>query len=412
MKVALDARLVQPGEYFVPVQGENFDGRDFIDNALENGAAGVIEEEELYELASEKLERVSPTVIAVTGSVGKTTMCSFITTVLSTEYSVCQGFLNTKLGLAANIVNEMQKGDELFVAETGMDRPGELLKTGRFIKPQVVVITNISETHMEKLGSLEAIRDAKAEILWVLPKDGIAFLNWESEPVREIAHLAPHVTAYGLEDGEYGCGILPQDLPVVGCHNKLNAVGAYAVGKYFRLSENELKDGLSRLTSPKGRLNVLEGINKTIIIDDTYNSSPVSAGYALEFVAQYHSNAGLSGRKIAILGGMLELGGFEDEGHRIVGEKVTKLEFNDVVLVGQLALKFKVGLQCPKLQTYEVEDAERAAEIVKTQLKPQADDVILVKASQGVRLEKTVELLLANPLEAMELLVRQDARWK
>lgn len=422
LRVSLDSRLVQPGDYFVPVVGEEDDGHKYVEDAKKRGAAGSIEEEELYQLAREKLGKINPEVIAVTGSVGKTTMREFIAAILATKYQVTKGTLNTKLGLASNIINDVWEGTEIFVAETGMDKIGELKETGEFIKPQVAVVTNISESHMEKLGSIDKIIEAKSEILQVLPTEGVAFLNWENQYIRQIAKLAPNVISYGLENGEVTQRVLPDNLPIIGGHNRLNAVGACAVGKYFGLSLDELNTGLSRLRSPKGRLSKLEGINASIIFDDTYNSSPVSAIYALESVAEYHSKNNLNGRKVVVLGGMLELGDYEDVGHCIVGEKVVELGYDVVVLVGGLAEKFLKGIKKPrstrlaegrvqKIKIYETEDPVEAGRLVKTQIRPQAGDAVLVKASQGVRLEKTVGQLLRDPSRASELLVRQDARW-
>src|SRR3989344_9294770 len=124
MKVALDSRLIKKGEYFVPVKGESFDGHKFIDDALKNGAKGIIEENKLYELASKKLGEIDPIVIAITGSVGKSTMRDFVSTLISQKYKICVGSLNTKLGLATNIINDLKAGDRFFVAEWGMDYAG------------------------------------------------------------------------------------------------------------------------------------------------------------------------------------------------------------------------------------------------------------------------------------------------
>src|SRR3989344_6605797 len=142
MKVCLDSRLIKAGEYFVAVVGENFDGHKFISDVLGKGAAGVLQENELYKISSEKLARINPVVIAVTGSVGKSTTRDFLKILLDTKYKVCVGSLNTKLGLATNIVNEMEYDCEIFIAECGMDHAGELFETGEFIKPNIVVITN------------------------------------------------------------------------------------------------------------------------------------------------------------------------------------------------------------------------------------------------------------------------------
>ena len=412
IKVALDSRLVKPGEYFIPVIGDEDDGHKYIDSAIQNGAKGIIEADELYKIASEKLQEINPKIIAITGSVGKSTMRDFLTTMLSQKYRVCKGSLNTKLGLAVNIINDLKEGDEFFVAETGMDRVGELTETGNFLNPHAVVITNISESHMLKLGSLEAIKKAKSELLYTLRPGGVAFINWDNENIRDVIEKNFNdllVQKYSFSDP---LPYLPTQL--LGSHNYLNSVGAYKVGQYFGLSDDELIKGLKALTTPKGRLKIIEGINDSIIIDDTYNSSPVSAKYALDAVTNYYKSQNLTGRKIAVLGGMSELGDFEDRGHDLVGDYVVAEGFDELVLVDELGAKISNSekLKNSNVHVLMSADVKSAGELVKTKLKPQKGDIILVKASQSKRLEITVELLMKNPSDAEKLLVRQDARWK
>ncbi len=229
--VSLDSRLIKPGEYFVPVKGEVTDGHKYMDMALQNGAVGIIEENELYKLASEKLAKIKPIVLAVTGSVGKSTMVGFISTLLSQKFKVCKGSLNTKLGLAVNIINDMKNNDQIFVAETGMDRAGELLETGNFISPHIAVITNVSETHLEKLGSFENIKKAKAELLQTIRQGGSAFINWDDAGAKSIAKYVPKsvfVRRYKLYNGD-------NDKPFnfIGKHNKVLASGAIDIAKFL-----------------------------------------------------------------------------------------------------------------------------------------------------------------------------------
>jgi len=145
LSVNLDSRLIKPGEYFVPVKGEFTDGHKYIDNALKNGAKGIIEVEELYKIAQRKLKSIDPTIIAITGSVGKSTTRDFVYTLISTQYRAAKGTLNTKLGLATNIINDLKFGDEFFIAEAGMDKLEELTATGRFLNPDIVVCTAIKK---------------------------------------------------------------------------------------------------------------------------------------------------------------------------------------------------------------------------------------------------------------------------
>lgn len=412
MKVCLDSRTIKPGEYFVPVKGENSDGHDYIESAKSNGAVGVIEVEELYKLASEKLSKIHPKVIAITGSVGKTTTREYIVTLLSSQFVVCNGNLNTKLGLATSIVNEMQDNCQFFVAECGMDRKGELAEVGAFIKPDIVVLTNISESHMEKLGTMDDIIEAKAELVQSLsPDTGVAYLNWTNPFVRLIADkYPPHkIVQYG-EDFERE---LTENSNLIGDHNLMNLQCAYKIAKNFNVQSKNLVDALHSIKSPKGRLNHLDGINGSIIFDDTYNSSPVSCLASLKAIRDFSYNKNLNGRKIAVLGGMLELGSFEKEGHKAVGEAVLEYDVDILLLVGELAQKILLGIPQipPTLKILSAPDIESAVKIINEEIQPRLGDVILVKASQGIRLEKVVAEILADKSIAKDVLVRQDEKW-
>ncbi|PIR42482.1 hypothetical protein CO058_03675 [candidate division WWE3 bacterium CG_4_9_14_0_2_um_filter_35_11] len=412
-RVSIDSRLVKPGDYFVPVVGETSNGHDYIDSAIKNGAVGVIEEQELYEIASEKLAIINPKVIAITGSVGKTTMRNFLSTILSEKYKVCVGSLNTKLGLAVNIVNSLKDTDEVFVAEAGMDRAGELLETGNFIKPEYAVITNISQSHMAKLGSLEAIKRAKAELLETITLGGKAFLNWDSENVRDIIGFVPEnveIIKYSLENLESEIDLKNLKLNFIVGPNYLNAIGAILICMKLGLSVEETIGGLEKIKPEKGRLNILKGINNSTIIDDTYNASPVSMIAGIKATSDYYSKSNLNGRKIAVIGGMLELGLYEDEGHKVSGEEILKEGFSEVVLVGELAKKYCIK-DTPGVIVFACLDVVSAIEIIKNKIKPKEGDIILVKASQGIRLEKVVKEILLDTSLAQSLLVRQDERW-
>ena len=403
---------------------------------LYQAMSGTTEEDKLYKIASGKLQKINPFVIAITGSVGKTTMRDFIFTILSQKYKVCKGSLNTKLGLAVNIVNDMKYDDEVFVAETGMDRAGELLETGNFIRPNIAVITNVSRTHIEKLGSFENIKKAKAELLQTIRPGGSVFINWDDQGARSLEAFVPKsvlIEKFGTQNGIaynkkfvektiYDASLDPEEwykfeeipFKFIGRHNKILSIGAAAIGSYLKTPPFELRNGILNLETPNGRLKLLEGVGGSTLIDDTYNSSPVSACSALEAVSDYYNSFKLHGRKIAILGGMLELGDYEDEGHKLVGDVVSKFHFDILVLVGDLAVKIKKSLllKDSSVTINHYPDGISTGEFVKKTLKPQNGDIILVKASQGIRLEKAVEILMKDPKRASNLLVRQDARWK
>jgi|688.fasta_scaffold00063_76 UDP-N-acetylmuramoyl-tripeptide--D-alanyl-D-alanine ligase len=429
MKVCIDSRLVKSGEYFVPIKGENFDGHEFIANALDRGAAGVIEEDDLYQLALKKRITIKPIVIAVTGSVGKSTSTNFLNILLSTRYKTCLGNLNTKLGLATNIINDMTDDCEIFIAECGMDRFGELAETSEFLNPDIVVILNISESHIEKLGSIEAIKETKMGLIKHIKPEGQIFLNWENENIRDAIKYIPNTKAfenikiikYGNTEGSdftnknledfIEKSINELDIKFIGQHNYLNLLAASIVSIKFNLDRENLIRGLENAETPKGRLKRMVGIKGSILIDDTYNSSPVSCISALKSASDYKKSNSLAGRKIAILGGMLELGDLDDEGHGRVGKMLSELNFDQVVLVGDLAKKILKGINNPNIKIHFCENSTIAGEYIIKNLNPDSGDIILVKGSQGIRMEHIVKVLMKNPEEAKDLLCRQDLRW-
>ena len=433
MKVCLDSRLIRKGEYFVAVRGEKFDGHDFVKEVMKKGAKGVLEEKELYELAKKKLEKVKPEVIAVTGSTAKTSTKEAIATVLSEKFKVLKSTetLNTKLGLAAEIVNNLKKSHQKLVVEVGMDRLGEIAETCRLLKPRLGVVTFINPTHQEKLKSLESIIKAKGELLEALPKEGVAILNWDDENVRMLSKKCQcPIVWYGK--GSVAAGhappvirpdIITVKIPLLGEHQIYNALAAAAVGQVCGLSAAEINRGLKKLKPLKGRLNLLDGINGSKILDDTYNSSPKSAAAALKVLKNFSAQ-----RRIAILGDMLELGKFEKEGHLLVGQMVAESDVDFLITVGQTLQHYFLSeaknarflseargsyiVLNNLTKSFKVGSHTDAVKILKEKIKPRKGDIILVKGSRGMRMERIVEKLLKDPSRAKDLLVCQDIRWK
>ena len=404
IKVCTDSRLIEAGEYFVAIKGENFDGHKFVDEVMKKGAKGVLEEVELYELASKKIRKIKPKIIGVTGSSGKTTVTKFLQQVLSTKYNTCLGYLNTKLGLAVNVTNDMDENCEIFVAEMGMDKAGELTETTKMFPPDIAVITTINHVHLEKLGSVEAIADAKAEILYGLKKRGVAVLNKQNAWVHKIGQKFTNEggKAVWYPTNKYLADIkVPNHL--LGEHNIKNALCVVTVCKLLGLTSQEITTGLKNLKLPKGRLNVIQGKNGSVLIDDTYNANPESTKYALKVLNDYPGN-----RKIAILGDMLELGKYSVRDHRNIGRYVNKLNIHLLITVGNKAVDIKKTSELKN--SYWFDSSDKAQEI-KTVIGQKLGDVILIKGSQGVRMERITKELMMNPENAPSLLVRQDARW-
>jgi len=413
LKVSLDSRTAKKGDYFVAVNGEVIDGHKFIDQAKRNGAVGVLEEDELYELASKKLKVINPRIIAITGSLGKSTTSKFIAELLSVRYNVAEGTLNTKLGLATNIINSMTEATEYFVAECGMDKSGELIKTGKFINPDVVVLTNVSESHMQFFKSQDEIIKGKGDLLKSVKREGSIYINWDSELAQKAEKYSNTKDIYKYSQKDVS--LLPKGLKMLGEHNRTALACAYMLALEKGVEKSKLTKKIMKLTPPKGRLNVLRGINGSTIIDDSYNgSAPDSVLSSFSAADDLFEENNLKGKKIAVLGAMLELGNFEDEAHKSVGDEIVKMDYDYVILSGELARKYDINkvISNTKAIVSKISDHEEAVDYIKTKIKPTSEDLLLFKGSQGTRLEKIIEPLLIDPSKSPTLLPRQDARWK
>ncbi|PIS12562.1 hypothetical protein COT70_00145 [candidate division WWE3 bacterium CG09_land_8_20_14_0_10_47_33] len=403
MKVSQDTRTIKPGEWFVPVKGEHYDGHRFIPEALKKRAAGVLEVAGLYALAKQKIKKLKPKVIAITGSYGKTGTKEAISKVLKCRFNVSktEGNLNTPLGVAIEVVNNFKPGHQIFVAEVGMDHLGEIRESCELIKPQVGVITSVGEMHLEKLNTLKNIKKAKSELLELLPYNGVAILNGDDGNVREIAkRFSGRKIWYGSSPKADVSYFRIKDLRfrLLGEGRRYAALAAYAVGRLFKIPEVEIIKALESLRPQKGRLNPLPGKNGSMIIDDTYNAGPRSMEAALEVLKNFPAK-----RRIAILGDMLELGKLEEQAHLTV--LAYAFEVADiVVLVGE---RMNHALN----QYLHTILADRTKLVTIDRLRLKKGDVVLVKGSQGMRMERIAKKLLEDEAKAAKLLVRQDPQW-
>ena len=407
-KVCLDSRLIKNGEFFVAVKGEIHDGHKFIPEVLEKGASGVLEVSDLYELVKYKMEIIKPVIIGITGSTGKTSVTNYITQILSTKYNVCKGSLNTKLGLSVDVINNMNLDCKFFVAEMGMDALGQIKDMVSMFPPHIGVITTINETHIEKLGSIENIALAKSEILSNSTENDTAVLNFNNPYTSKIGKEFKGKVIWFGDSNEADFNLENTDLSkskLLGHHNKVNLLAVIAVCSQVGMSMEEIKDALPFLSNPKGRLNIIEGIKDSTIIDDTYNSSPESCRAAIDVLSDFPKD-----NKIAILGDMLELGDFSLNSHKKVGEYLQNKDIKILVTVGRLSVEIANGAKEHVSEIYSIETWEDF-EGIKEKLKIDEKTVVLVKASQGIRLEKVTKMLMKNPEKALYLLVRQDERW-
>jgi len=426
--VITDSRLAGPGDLFVALKGERHDGHDFLGDAIGRGAAGVIVSRTLDEipsgvsafhvtdtlialqqLASYWRSKHDVRVVGVTGSVGKTTYKEVIAAVLAQRHPVLksEANLNTEIGLPLSLLH--LTGEQRWaVLEMAMYGRGDIALLCDIARPQIGVVTNIGPVHLERLGSLAAIAAAKGELVEALPSDGLAILNGDDSEVRDLAMrskapvmfygTSPHcqlraseVTSQGLDGVSfriiYGEASAQVSTHLPGRHHVYPALAATAVALHDGFSLTAVAEALAAI-QPSIRLAVVTGHNGSTILDDSYNASPASMLAALDLLGE------MSGRRLALLGDMLELGAAQEEGHRQIGEKAAQV-CHALVLVGHQAGITAEAAKAKGLTNVQVfSDKEEAAAALKAELSP--GDYLLVKASRGLALETVVEALKAS----------------
>lgn len=437
---AVDSRLVTPGRLFVALPGERTDGHRFLDEALGRGAAGLLVRRDwrldpptlraaeavgaticavadplrgLHAVAAAWRRRFEPLVVGVTGSIAKTSTKEAVAAVLARRFRTLKnpGNLNNEIGLPLTVL-DLGPEHEAAVLEMGMYVGGEIADLARIALPRVGVVTAVQEVHLSRIGSIEAIEAAKAELVEALPsaaEGGLAVLNADDLRVARMAgRTAAAIRTYGFAPdaavtaravrslGFEGMAFelvvdglaRPVRLPLLGRLAVHNGLAAAAVGSALGLELDEITAALGD-GWPVERRGAVRRAGGVAIVDDSYNASPGSVRAALDLLAD------LPGRRIAVLGEMLELGPAHDRGHRAVGEAAASVA--DVLLVvgdgargiadGALA----AGLAPTRLTV--VPDREQAARVLLDLLRP--GDVVLVKASRGIALDRLVDELVA-----------------
>jgi UDP-N-acetylmuramoyl-tripeptide--D-alanyl-D-alanine ligase len=439
----IDSRQAAPGSLFVAFPGERVDGHAYVSDAFQRGAIAALVEKPvadyplvdarqpvatadfdqpvciLVENTMAALQRIAaawraqlnPRVIGITGSVGKTTSKELVHAVLAQRGPTlkAEGSYNNEIGLPLTLL-KLRPEHQYAVLEMGMYAQGEIALLCELARPQVGVLTIIGPVHLERLGSIEAIAAAKQELVDALPAapEGVAILNRDDARVMAMAaHTQARIFSYGLDetadlwadnlvsmglDGirfslHHGDQTLRNiSVPLLGRHSVHTALRATAVGLVEGLSWEEIIIGLQGMNSQL-RLVAAPGPQGSVIIDDTYNSSSESAIAALNLLQD------LDGRRIAVLGDMLELGSFTDAAHQLVGRRVRAVA-DKLVAVGDLGrLIGESALQAgmPPHDVIFAEDALTAAPLVEKLIAP--GDMILVKGSRGARLDKLVAAL-------------------
>lgn len=406
--VTTDSRAVTPGSLFVPLIGERFDGHDYLETALANGAALVLSEKPVLVphlrvaatlSAYQRLGRwwrqqFTIPVVAVTGSAGKTTTRELIRAVLATAGSVLAstGNENNDIGVP-KLLLQLDETYRFCVVEMGMRGPGEIARLAQCALPNVGVITNVGSAHIGRLGSLQAIADAKCELLAEMDSECTAILNGEDE--RLLATSAKVWSGaqltFGLDTGDLR-GKLEKDMlwvegiafPVLlpGRHNLLNFLAALAVARSLGLEFAAISTALNSVALPEGRSHFVQIAGLTLI-DETYNSAPESAQAALALLAQLPGT-----RRIAVLGQMRELGEFSAEAHHTVGERCAQLGLDQLfVLAGDDTGALANGAKPIPVEIFL--DQETLVQRLVQFAQP--GDCILFKASRAIGLERVLK---------------------
>ena len=442
LSAVIDSRAVGAGALFFALAGERVDGHEFVAQAVTAGASGAVVSttrprdsfgdlpeafglimvddpaRALARLAGWHRRLMKASVVGVTGSAGKTTTKDMIAAVLAESFSVLatEGNMNNEIGLPLTLLR-LQPGHDVAVLEMAMRAPGEIAALAETARPDVGVVTNVGYAHIGLLGSQSAIADAKAELVRALPAHGFAVLNGEDPRVRAIERFAPGRSLfYGLspecsvravdvalseDDTSFAVALDGQavpdvrfTVPVPGRHNVLNGLAALAVGWRLGIEPEAMARGLASFRPSAMRMHFVKASGGFTLIDDTYNANPASVRCAIDAALQHAGQR----RVIAILGDMLELGDSAAAGHAELGEYAASAGVSGLVTVGSLAAlaaqgAVRAGLDPRRCRACDdnVSAARAATEMAD------ADDVILVKGSRGMRMEQIVSALAESP---------------
>ncbi|MBI5139083.1 UDP-N-acetylmuramoyl-tripeptide--D-alanyl-D-alanine ligase [Candidatus Nomurabacteria bacterium] len=415
----------------------------------------------LQTLAKAVLLKYKPKVISITGSIGKTSTKDAVYAVMSkvTHVRKSQKSYNSELGLPLTILGcpngwnnpvvwmknifkglwliiYPQKYPKWLVLEVGIGKPGDMKKTASWLKSDVVIITGIGETpaHIEFFNSRDHLVQEKSGLIKTLKKDGVLILNADDEAALEFKNKTKNrIITYGFSRGVdilgsedsifYDKKNIPKgvsfrvdeggkSLPVFiegvfGRNHLYAALAALAISFNLKLNMLEAADALKNYDIPPGRMRLLLGISNSLLIDDTYNSSPFACSSALQTLGEIKC----SGRKIAVLGDMLELGRHTVEAHKEIG-KISKNNVDVLIVVGQRAKFIREGAEqvlMKKKNLFEFLNSYEAGEFLKTFI--QDGDIVLIKGSQGMRMERVVSAVLLDQTHKSKLLVRQEKEW-
>ncbi|MCK4307071.1 UDP-N-acetylmuramoyl-tripeptide--D-alanyl-D-alanine ligase [candidate division WOR-3 bacterium] len=410
--VSIDSRTVSPGELFVALKGNKYDGHSFLEQAKQKGAIAAIVQIPnpsagsdgqspipsivvkdtliaLGDLADWYRNLFSIPIIGITGSNGKTTTKELTAKCLSTKYRVLKNekSFNSLTGVPLTLFN-LSKSDEVCVLEIGANHPGEIERLALIAKPSIGVITNIAPTHLENFKTIEGVLEEKLQLL---DTTEISILNADDPLLSQ----RQDAFKFGINNGDLRAELLEStngtrfkvqgvlfELPLVGKYQVYNALAAISVGIHSNLELQEMSEALKEVTPVPHREEIIN-FNGIKIIDSTYNANPVSMRLAIEELKRY------SGRKVAILGDMLELGENASQFHLAIGKTLKEFGVQIIIGVGELAKGYVNGNRVD--EKFHFKSTDLLLEELENIIKP--GDVILIKGSHAIGMDRIVESL-------------------
>lgn len=416
-----DTRKIKAGDMYIPLVGEVFDGHDFIEAAFKNGAGSIITAKEgaypsdkivvlvedtlkaLQDMAHYQRQHHNVKVVAITGSVGKTSTKDMIASVIETKFKTLKtlGNYNNQIGLPLTILR--LQDEEVMVLEMGMNNLGEIHELSKIAEPDIAVITNVGTAHIGNLGSRENILKAKLEIVDGLKENGKLIINNDNDMLHGYASNHETIT-FGMDYPSYYQASDIVSIPhlstfkwknrlvtvnVPGSHFVSNALAAIAVGDQLGIEADLMIKGIESFELTKKRMDFYPLAQNMTLIDGTYNANLDSMMSSIDVLSKYQE------RKVAILADMLELGEFSEDLHRQVGSTLAKKKIDVVICIGKEARFIEDSAKRNGIkEVYYFKDNNAAIQQLETLLKPQ--DIILVKGSQGMNLVEMTRYLMEH----------------